>query len=316
MDGVLLIDKPSGPTSHDVVARLRRTTGERGIGHTGTLDPLATGLMVLVLGRGTRLAPFLSAGDKTYEAAIRLGVATDTDDALGRPLGEPATSLPNDAALASALEAFRGTFDQVPPAHSAKKVAGEKAYDRARRNQPVELKPGVVTVRLLEVLGRDRGCLAVRVSATAGFYVRALARDLGRRLGCGAHLERLRRTRSGSFDLSRATQLDQAERLGRDLTGTLISPADALPELPAVNVNEIGLKRAVHGNWLGPEHLVQGRGPRGSTGSPCPEPVEGGGKSESASAAGPGVRVLAPDGRLLAIAESRRGVLHPIVVLG
>src|ERR1700680_165043 len=149
MDGVLLIDKPSGPTSHDVVARLRRTTGERGIGHSGTLDPLATGVMALVLGRATRLAPFLSRGDKTYEATIRLGVATDTDDALGRPVGDATTSLPDDAALRSALDAFRGTFDQVPPSHSAKKVAGEKAYDLARRAQAVVLRPVPVTVRLL-----------------------------------------------------------------------------------------------------------------------------------------------------------------------
>jgi tRNA pseudouridine55 synthase len=322
MDGVLLIDKPSGPTSHDVVARLRRTTGERGIGHTGTLDPLATGLMALVLGRATRLAPFLSSGDKTYDASIRLGVTTDTDDSLGHAVGAPSTALPDDAALAAALAAFRGTFDQVPPAHSAKKVGGEKAYDFARRDQPIALKPVVVTVRQLDLLHREDDRLTVRVSATAGFYVRALARDLGRRLGCGAHLEGLRRTRSGWFDLSRALALGNAERLGRDVAGSLISTADALPDLPAVEVNETGLKRVSHGNWLGPEHWREAPSLLGVTGPPpfarAPALEDSLSSREAQHAQGipyP-VRVLSPDGRLLAIAEPRRGALHPVLVLG
>ncbi len=329
MDGVLLIDKPSGPTSHDVVARLRRTAGERAIGHTGTLDPLATGVMVLVLGRATRLAAFLSSGDKTYEAVIRLGLATDTDDAQGRQVGAAASSLPDDVELASALGAFRGTFDQVPPAHSAKKVAGEKAYELARRDRPVILKPVPVTVRLLEVLHRDGDRLAVRVSATAGFYVRALARDLGRRLGCGAHLEELRRTRSGGFDLSRAMPLATAERLGSGLADALIPAADALPDLPAVEVNESGLSRVSHGNWLGPEHLVPARSslisvartrhPADVRASLDTLWASGGGDAtedvpDRPDAVANRVRVLAEDGRLLAIAEARRGALHPVVV--
>jgi tRNA pseudouridine55 synthase len=319
--------------------------------------------MALVLGRATRLAPFVSIGDKTYEATIRLGVSTDTDDALGRPVGDPAASLPDDAALTSALAAFRGTFDQVPPLHSAKKVAGEKAYELARRRQAVVLRPVPVTVRRLEVLHRDGDRLALRVSASAGFYVRALARDLGRRLGCGAHLDALRRTRSGWFDLSRAMPLAEAERLGRDLANGLISPADALPDFPSVEVNEPGRKRVAHGNWLGPEHLVQGLPSlTNAAGAPLPavsrashdalspsrdasadrrSSGDGGwarrarrDESESSSAgaqlnesgapiaargeaaAGYRVRVLSSDGRLLAIAESRRGALHPVVVLG
>ena len=296
MDGVLLIDKPSGPTSHDVVARLRRTTGERSIGHTGTLDPRATGLLPLVLGRATRLASFLTGGDKTYEATIRLGVSTDTDDADGRLIGERATSLPGDAAIDAALDAFRGSFDQVPPTHSAKKVGGQKAYDLARRDRPVELKPVTVTVRALERTGRDADLVTILVTATAGFYVRALARDLGQRLGCGGHLAALRRTRSGTFDLSAALPLEEAERLGLDVVRHLISPADALPDLPAVELTDVGLKRAVHGNPVGPEHLA--------------------GRWIPPSTMGRRVRVLRPDGRLLALAESRGGALHPVVVLG
>ncbi|MGE5834225.1 MAG: tRNA pseudouridine(55) synthase TruB, partial [Acidobacteriota bacterium] len=201
MDGVLLIDKPSGPTSHDVVARLRGTSRERSIGHTGTLDPRATGLLPLVCGRATRLASLLSGEDKVYEATIRLGWATDTDDADGQPVSEPSGQLPDDAAIHDAATAFRGTFDQLPPTHSAKRLGGHKAYDLARHAAPVELRPVPVTVHHLDITGRERELVHVRVTASAGFYVRALARDLGSALGCGAHLLALRRTRSGGFDV-------------------------------------------------------------------------------------------------------------------
>ena len=206
IDGVLLIDKPTGPTSHDVVARIRRVTGQRGVGHTGTLDPLASGLIVLVLGRATRLSSVLTGTDKTYEATVRLGFATATDDALGQPLSEMTPAVvsgvgpgPSDEAVRRALEGFCGTFDQTPPSHSAKKVGGVKAYDAARRDSPLLLAPTSVTVRSLEWTGRDGDSLNLRVTATAGFYVRALARDIGVRLGCGAHLTALRRLQSGPF---------------------------------------------------------------------------------------------------------------------
>jgi tRNA pseudouridine55 synthase len=296
MDGVLLIDKPSGPTSHDVVARLRRTSGERSIGHTGTLDPRATGLLPLVLGRATRLASLLTGADKTYEAAIRLGVATDTDDADGQPLGEPATALPDAAAIDAALDRFRGAFDQTPPSHSAKKVGGRKAYELARRAAPVELRPVRVTVRALDCTGREGDLVHVRVTATSGFYVRALARDLGRQLGCGAHLAGLRRTQSGAFDVDMAVPLDEAERLGADVAARLLAPADALPDLSAVRLTDSGLRRAVHGNPVGPEHLASRWIPPATDARP--------------------VKVLGPDGRLVALARSRGGALHPVVVLG
>jgi tRNA pseudouridine55 synthase len=306
MNGVLLIDKPSGPTSHDVVARLRRTTGERSIGHTGTLDPRATGLLVLVLGRATRIAPFLSGDDKSYDATIRLGVSTDTDDADGRPIERadgPPPPLPDDAAIAAALDAFRGTFDQLPPAHSAKKVQGVKAYELARRDKPVELKSVPVTVRALDELGRQGDLLNLRVTATAGFYVRALARDLGERLGCGAHLEALRRTRCGHLALAAALPLDVAERMGAGLEAHVVAPADALADLPAVELTAAGLKRAEHGNWLAPEHLVHAAG-------------LGAGAFDFAQTRPAKVRLMGAGGHLVAIAEPRRGALHPVVVLG
>ncbi len=207
MDGVLLIDKPTGPTSHDVVARLRGTSRERSIGHTGTLDPRATGLLPLVCGRATRLASLLSGGDKVYEATIRLGWATDTDDADGQPIGPPSDAIPADADIGSAADAFRGTFDQKPPMHSAKRLGGHKAYDLARSAAPVELRRCRSRCGRWTSPGGTGIEIQLRVTASAGFYVRALARDLGEQLGCGAHLVALRRTRSGAFDVADAVPL-------------------------------------------------------------------------------------------------------------
>ena len=298
MDGVLLIDKPSGPTSHDVVARLRSVCGERSVGHTGTLDPRATGLLPIVLGKATRLASVLTSGDKTYEATIRLGVTTDTDDAEGRVTATSMDAMPDDAAIDAALEAFTGTFDQLPPIHSAKKIAGHKAYDLARKDEAVTLKPVQVTVKALERVSRSGDLVSVVVSATSGFYVRSLARDLGERLGCGAHLASLRRTRSGRFDLSMAIPLEVAERLGAAVAEHVIPPARALDDLAAVTLTGPGLRRAIHGNPLSPEHLRERSIPV----------VEGSSAKR--------IRILSEDGRLVALANARGGTLHPVVVLG
>ena len=296
MDGVLLIDKPAGPTSHDVVARLRRSSRERSIGHTGTLDPRATGLLPLVVGRATRLAALLSGKDKTYQATIRLGWSTDTDDADGAALGEPTRARPEPDTLREVLAGFVGSFEQVPPRHSAKKLHGRRAYDLARRRQEFDLTPVPVTVSRLELVGRTDETIDLEVAASAGFYVRALARDLGARLGCGAHLAGLRRVRSGTFDISQAVSLDEAEQLGPGVESRLIPPAAALADLPAVELTDGGLKRAVHGNPVGPEHLAGRWVP-------------------PATSEGP-VRLLAGDGRLVGLARSRGGALHPAVVLG
>jgi tRNA pseudouridine55 synthase len=305
MDGVLLIDKPSGPTSHDVVARLRNTSGERRMGHTGTLDPRATGLLPLVVGNATRLASLLSGSDKTYEATIRLGVTTDTDDADGQPVGEPSTALPDDDVIDAAIREFAGSFEQVPPDHSAKRVAGKRAYDLARRSEELILQPVLVTVRAIERTWRTGDRVGLTVTASAGFYVRALARDLGRRIGCGAHLAELRRTRSGAFDVVDALPLDVAERMGREIASRVVSPSAALPDLAEVRVTDLGLKRAIHGNPLGPQHL-EGR---------YVPPATSAGPGGSVQQVKP-VKILAGDGRLVALAWSRGGALHPVVVLG
>lgn len=296
MTGILLIDKPGGITSHDAVARVRRLLDERRIGHAGTLDPMATGLLVLVLGQATRLASLLTGHDKTYDATVRLGQATTTDDAEGTPVGEAATTWPTDDEVAAALDGFRGTFAQRPPAHSAKKVGGARAYTLARQNKPVDLAPVDVTVHALTMNGREGADIRLRVRASAGFYVRSLARDLGVRLGCGAHLAALRRVGSGSFDVADAWTLSAAEAAGAEVVaGRLIEPAAALPDLPAVAVTAEGLRRVGHGQFLAPEH------------------VEGPWAAEAAGDRP--VRILSA-GRLVALGRARGTALHPVVVLG
>ncbi len=294
MDGVLLIDKPRGLTSHDVVARLRGITGERRVGHTGTLDPLATGLLPLVFGRATRLASLLAAGDKTYEATVTLGQSTDTDDSEGRPIGLAGDTAHVAGQLHEVLQTLRGTFDQTPPSHSAKKVAGTPAYALARQDRPVALKPVSVTVHALDLIEQAGPTLRLRMRVTPGFYVRALARDLGARLGCGAHLSALRRTETGSFVVEDALGLDEALRLGPAVAARLIAPAAALPALPAVVVTAPGLERVRHGNPVGPAHIA------------------GAWTVDGAAA----VKILAGDGRLAALGRWRGPLLHPVVVLG
>ena len=219
----LVIDKPAGPTSHDVVARVRRALGTSRIGHTGTLDPLATGVLPLVVGRATRLASLFSGAEKEYDAGVRLGLATDTYDAahLSGPVPDAPAGIGADA-IEAALEAFRGTYSQAPPAYSAKKINGVAAYKLARRNEPVQPRAVTVTVHRLTLLSYANGLAQLRVHCSAGFYVRSLAHDLGARLGCGAHLESLRRTRAGSFDESAAVPLAEVESEGPDAARRLV----------------------------------------------------------------------------------------------
>src|SRR5262245_32002005 len=200
MDGLLVVDKPEGLTSHDVVAVARRVLGEKRIGHTGTLDPLATGVLPLACGRATRLVRFLTASEKEYEATVLFGVTTDTLDITGTETSRFG-SVPSRGVLLAALAALTGEYMQVPPAYSAKKVGGRRAYEFARRDQPVELKPAPVRVARLELLElREERC-HIGVTCSAGFYVRSLVRDLGERCQTAACLEALRRTRSGDFRL-------------------------------------------------------------------------------------------------------------------
>ena len=272
MDGLLVVDKPAGPTSHDVVARIRRALREKRIGHAGTLDPMATGVLLLVIGKATRLAKFLSASDKSYDAVIRFGFATDTADAQGRPLG-PVSSQPTPSrdAIEAALDAFRGTFIQQPPAFSAKKIDGQRSYKLARDARRLAVAapscpsrscralpaPVRVTTHSLAIVATEGQTATLRVDCSAGFYVRSLAHDLGERLGVGAHLTALRRTRSGDFDLARGVELDTCERDPERAAAALVPLSRMLPGFPAALMTDEGTDRVRHGREIGPGHIAE-----------------------------------------------------------
>jgi len=239
MDGLIVVDKPAGWTSHDVVNRLRRLTDTRKVGHLGTLDPAATGVLPMVVGRATRLAQFFSRGDKTYDGTIRFGHSTDTYDAEGTA-SSPHVDVQFDAGeIEQALSKFRGIISQVPPPVSAKKIGGVPAYKFARKNQPVELKPVQVEIYSIELLRCGGAEIEVRIHCSPGTYVRGIAHDLGQALGCGAWLEILRRTASGGFDLAMARTLEDLGLLASEgrIGDALIPCADLLPEFPTEQVD-------------------------------------------------------------------------------
>ena len=281
------------------MSRVRRALRTRRIGHTGTLDPLATGVLPLVVGRATRLASLYSGADKGYDAGVRFGAATDTYDAAGLdgPPPDPPAGI-DHATVAAALDHFRGPGLQLPPAYSAKKINGVPAYTLARRNEAVQSRAVSVTALRLVLRSVEGGLARIDVECSAGYYVRSLAHELGARLGCGAYLEDLRRVRSGSFDLAQAAPLDAIERDGPEAARWLVPLERLLPHLPAAVLNARGARRASHGNDVGEEDLA----------APAALP----------DAAGPAVRWRLVDeaGALLGIAESRpSGLLHPVIVL-
>ena len=314
-DGVIVIDKPAGPTSHDVVAVLRRAllraprfggqAGKPKVGHTGTLDPLASGVLPLVIGKATRLAQFLSSAEKEYDAHIELGVTTTTLDRGGDVVARDrtrATSELTAAMIEDTVAEFRGTYLQQPPVFSAKKIDGDRAYDLARRNAPVRLQPVQVTATVLEVIEWRGTTLRLRLVCSAGYYVRSLADAIGERLGTGAHLAGLIRTRSGDFTLAEAVGLDVVDRRPHDAAARVIPLAALLPSLPAITLTPEGASLAARGGFIGLSHVTG------------PSTLPRGGR----------VRLLHPDGHLIAIAEPRAGgdpagllphFLHPNVVL-
>jgi len=284
VDGLLVVDKPAGWTSHDVVARLRRIAGTRRVGHAGTLDPMATGVLVVGIGKATRLLGHLALTDKAYDATVRLGVTTNTDDAEGEPLATAPASGVTDADLAGALAALTGRITQVPPQVSAIKVGGKRSYAMARAGQTVELAARQVTVSLLEPRGvrRQGGVVDVdlAVECSSGTYVRAIARDLGVALGCGGHLTALRRTRVGPFGVERARTLDE-----------LAASLDVVPLADA----------------------VAGAFPRRDVDADDAGRVAHGGRLPALGIDGP-VGVFGPDGTVLALVEERGGLARPLCV--
>jgi tRNA pseudouridine55 synthase len=277
--GILLVDKPAGMTSHDVVAVVRRAVRTRRAGHAGTLDPFATGLMVVLISNGTRLIPYLEGEPKIYDATIRFGAETDTDDSTGAVVREAAA--PSDAAIAAAIPSLTGELDQLPPAYSAKQVGGQRAYDAARKGKPLDLEPARVTVHEWNVGAREGNDLPVRITCGGGTYIRALARDLGRLTNSAAHLAALRRVASGPFSLDDATSLEQIDA-GAFAPRSLL---DAIPSMPRQTLDDADLARVSHGN------AVASR-------------IDGG-----------RVALLDGDGRLVAVAIREKDLLLPKLVL-
>ena len=282
-----------------MVDRVRRALGERRVGHTGTLDPFATGVLPVCVGKATRLVRFLALGEKAYEATVRLGFATTTDDLTGEPLGPARPVAVDEAALSSALRALTGTTLQTPPAFSAKRVQGRRLYEVAREGGTVAILPSRVTVHEIQVRDAAGDLLRIEVRCSPGTYIRAIARDLGQALGCGGHLTELRRTRSGAFGLEHAVPGDALDATARDRLRPL---RDCLLEWPAVTVTEEGKRALRHGRDLS-RGLV-------ASGFPEAEPAEW-------------LRVLDEQGDLVALAVPRgfgegattEPTLHPDVVL-
>jgi tRNA pseudouridine55 synthase len=293
ISGVLVLDKPAGPTSHDMVRVARRVLGERRIGHCGTLDPMATGVLALAIGQATRLAQFLASDVKHYEAAIRFGQVTTTYDITGEVVAESGER-PTEAALRAALDAFRGTRRQRPPAYSAKKIGGVRAHALARRDTRVEiaLEPVEATVHALTLVGFDGDVATIQLSVSAGFYVRSLAHDLGEALGMGAALASLRRTRAGSFGLEDAVSAEVLVACDRAAIEDRVVPLEQLlPDWPVVALSADDATRARRGLDV---------------------PIPAGGESSGRA------RLLDDRGQLLGLGtpSARAGFLHPFVVLG
>ncbi|MBX9603162.1 MAG: tRNA pseudouridine(55) synthase TruB [Bryobacteraceae bacterium] len=292
MDGALIVDKPSGWTSHDVVNKVRRLADTKKVGHLGTLDPLATGVLPLVMGRATRLAQFFTRNDKVYEARIRFGWSTDSYDADGESTSSPVAVELDETELKRLLKSYEGESLQTPPPVSAKKVSGVPAYKLARKQQVVELKPAPVTIFECALKGIEGDEAAVRIHCSAGTYVRAIAHEIGQTLGCGAFLSALRRTASGDFAIGQACTLERLAELAAagDLAQVLLPASKLLPEFPVEVVDALTAGR-----------IRQGREFRAS-------PFQ--------ARFSRYVKAVTPQGELVAIGEAKLpNVYHPVLVL-
>ena len=313
-DGLFVIDKPGGPTSHDVVQRVRRLLGTRRVGHGGTLDPDATGVLLVAVGQATRFFPFLSKENKVYEGLIRLGYATDTYDASGRPAAAPCPVLPGREAIEAAMKTFEGDILQTPPRFSAKKLAGKPVYKRARADEVFTLAPVAISVTRFSPGEYNPPVLAFTAACSSGTYIRSLAHDLGQILGCGAHLAALRRTSVGPYTLAEAVPLARLEEAAEaDPVDPVVADAadrgavrflrpleSLLPQVPAVVVRPEAEVYIRNGRPLGPAQLA----------SPFPAPAGTGADQ------GP-VRLLSEGGSLLALARPTPdgAGLHPFLVI-
>jgi tRNA pseudouridine55 synthase len=298
MDGVLVADKPQGLTSHDVVAVARRCLKEPRIGHTGTLDPLATGVLPLACGRATRLVRFLSSSAKDYDAVIQFGLTTDSYDVTGTEVTRSGR-VPTRDTVEAVLQSLLGDQVQMPPAFSAKKVGGQRAYAMARRAEPVALEPVPVRLSRVDLLEFTGASARVSLSCSAGFYVRSFAQELGERVGTGACLEELRRTRSGPFDLSNAVALEELQRDPASAAARAVPMDQLLLDMPGARLTDEGRRRISHGQDVDQAHVW----PEDTA---CLE-----------TSPSQWVRLLDDDGHLLALGTPSRAqrALHPAVVL-
>ena len=293
MNGVIVVDKPEGWTSHDAVSKVRRLVSVKKVGHLGTLDPAATGVLPLVIGRATRLAQFYADSEKVYDAIVHFGWSTDTYDREGSITSPEAEPDLDPQRLESLLESFRGTIQQNPPAISAKKIRGIRAYKLVRKNVPVELKPVEVTIFSAELLHCDGPEARLKVHCSAGTYLRSIAHDLGQAYGCGAFLKSLVRTRSADFDLQQARGIEQLEELAEAerLPEALVPAAQLLPQFPSETVDSLTAGQ-----------IRQGRDFRAS-------PFRAHKTSRY-------IKAISEDGDLLAIGEARLpNLYHPIIVI-
>ncbi len=288
--GLMLVDKPAGPSSHKVVSIVRQGTGVRKVGHAGTLDPRASGVLVLCLGAATRLSEFLSTASKRYEAVIRFGTSTETYDAEGEAV-RVTDNTPEEAAILEVLPTFQGEIQQTPPPYSAIKIKGKKAYELARKGEEVELEPRSITIYQLEFIRYTPPDLLINVECSAGTYIRSLAHDMGEALDAGAHLANLRRLKSGPFSLEDCIPLSKLETsLEAGTWQQYLRPAaDALPDLPIVHVQGALFRDVINGRRIAAEGRPQGM-----------------------------ARAIGPDGDLVAIlqADEDDGMWHPKKVFG
>lgn len=258
MDGLILVGKPPNVTSHSIVLQIRNILGIRRVGHYGTLDPMATGLLVVAVGKATRLFPFFSKTDKAYKGQIRLGYSTDTYDSQGQPTSQETEVLPSEKSLIQAMKSYEGEITQIPPPFSAKKYKGKPLYALARQKKEFELKPQMVVIHSFRLSSYKPPFIHFTVHCSSGTYVRSLAHGLGQKLGCGAHLSQLTRTKVGDFSLSEAFSLEEIEKHIREgRTEQILIPLEfVLPEFPKVVLKEEGAVLAKRGQFVYPEDIV------------------------------------------------------------
>lgn len=306
MDGLILVDKPQDLTSHQIVLEIRRILNTSKVGHYGTLDPMATGLIVVAIGKATRLFPFFSKKDKFYEGQIRLGLTTDTYDAQGKPTSPEKTNFPKKEHLQVVMKEFEGETDQIPPPFSAKKYKGKPLYALARQNREYQLKASRVFIGLFKLNSYEPPFVGFQVKCSAGTYIRSLTHDLGQALGCGAHLSQLKRTEVGEFHIKDGLTLEEIKRLTKEeKMDTFLIPMEILlPELSKIILDEKGSNLVKNGNHIFPENIVK----MYPSELPDSKPYEE--KEEI-------YRMFSLEGKLLALARKvpEKGGLHPFLVI-